>query len=114
MYEMAQSEERLQLYNMCYPTAPTIRSIVKTVAEVTHVNSHWPVVPGSVLKGAARILKALGLSNGSGIHPERVEKLMRSTNISGEKLEKSPYALRYDLHQAIEDWYSECNKEGLF
>jgi len=114
IYEMAQSEERFQLYNMCYPGAPSIRSIVKTIASVTKVNSHRPVVPGFVLKSAAYAFKALGLSNGSGIHPERVGKLMSSTNISGRRLAESPYALRYSLQQAIEDWYEECGRKGLY
>ena len=114
MYEMGNSEVRFQLFNMCYPEAHSIRAIVKEIAAVTKVNSHSLVIPGLVLKGVALTAKVLGLSSGSGIDPERVRKLMISTNISGKRLEQSPYALRYSLRDALKDWYEDCAFKVLY
>ena len=48
-----------------------------------------------------------------GIHPDRVEKLMISTNINGQKLLENNYILKYTLEEAIYDWFKDCNKEEL-
>jgi GlcNAc-P-P-Und epimerase len=114
MYEMSRSEERFQLYNMCYPKPHLIRAIVKEISAVTKVNSHYMIVPAFVLKVLGHIARAIGLSRSIGIDPERVKKLMVSTNVSGEKLAASPYALRFSLHEALEDWWEECEHKGLY
>ncbi len=47
------------------------------------------------------------------LHPDRVRKLMLSTNVSGKKLEASGFKLRYSLSKALEDWYRETQGKGL-
>lgn len=117
LYEISQSSQRFQLYNFCYEKSPSIETIIQTISEVTGLSKQRLVVPAKLLKAAARIL---GLSlkgnskRGNGICPERVLKLMQSTNISGKKLANSPYALKFSLKQAIEDWYQICEKKGLY
>lgn len=49
-----------------------------------------------------------------GIHPDRVKKLMVSTNICGKKLAASDYKFHYTLEESFRDWFNDCNKEGLF
>jgi nucleoside-diphosphate-sugar epimerase len=104
-------------YNLTYSPAPTIQEICEIMSKVTKVNEPRILVPASLLKVAASTLYYTGNVLGkkiSGIHPDRVKKLMISTNISGEKLKRSPYKLQFSLYEAIEDWYNDCNKEGLF
>jgi len=116
LYQMSMSDERYQLYNMCYPESPSIQAIVNAIAGATGVRKNCPVVPGPILRASAGTIsfafKLTGIKGG--IHPERVEKLMISTNISGKKLKKSPYAVRFFLEEAIRDWYNDCEKKGLF
>jgi hypothetical protein len=49
-----------------------------------------------------------------GIHPDRVKKLMISTNINGQKLLDHGYKLNYSLEDAIADWYNDCNCTDLY
>lgn len=44
----------------------------------------------------------------TGIHPDRVKKVMISTNISGEKLKQSGFRLKYNLAEGIKDWFEDC------
>ena len=37
-------------------------------------------------------------------HPNRVRKLMISTNVIGEKLEHDGYRLKYSLEEGLRDW----------
>ena len=48
-----------------------------------------------------------------GIHPDRIHKLMISTNVSGKKLEQY-YKLEFTMDEAISDWFNECGQKGLF
>lgn len=45
----------------------------------------------------------------TGIHPDRVKKVMISTNISGNKLANSDFELKYSLAEGIQDWVNDCN-----
>jgi len=103
-------------YNLSLYPAPAIETICKTMAEVTGVKEPKLVIPGGFLKFAAGNVYNMGRLMGkkiNGIHPDRVKKLMISTNISGKKLSESPYKLKFNLKDAIEDWFNDCNREGL-
>jgi nucleoside-diphosphate-sugar epimerase len=106
-----------ETYNLTYNPAPTIEEICKAMAKVTNVKSPKVLVPGIALISAAGMMyygaKALG-KNINGIHPERVKKLMVSTNISGRKLDSSIYKLTYSLSAALKDWYNENEEKGLY
>ena len=105
------------ILNLSYFPANTIETICQTIADVTGVKSPKLLVPGNLLiliaAGGYYVGRLLG-KQGRGFHPDRVRKLMISTNISGEKLAKSRYALKYTLKEAIEDWFIDCNHKGLF
>jgi len=105
-----------ETYNLTYFPAPTIETICESIAEATSIASPKVLVPGWALKSAAGTAyfgaRMLGKKI-NGIHPDRVSKLMVSTNIGGEKLYNSTYQLKYTLKEALEDWYKDCNKEGL-
>jgi nucleoside-diphosphate-sugar epimerase len=106
-----------ETYNLTYYPAPTIERICKTMAKVTGVRLPKILVPGSALISAAGTAyfgaRMLGKSI-NGIHPDRVRKLMTSTNISGRKLDHSPYKLQFTLYEAMEDWFNDCEKSGLY
>jgi nucleoside-diphosphate-sugar epimerase len=104
------------IYNLTYDPAPTIEKICETMADVIGANKPKLVIPGTSLKIAAGAVYYTGRIIGkkiNGIHPDRVKKLMISTNISGKKLNESAYKLQFTLKEAISDWYNDCNKENL-
>jgi len=103
-------------YNLSLYPAPTIETICITMAEVAGVKKPKLVVPGNFLKFAAGNVYYMGRLVGkkiNGIHPDRVKKLMISTNISGKKLSESPYQLQFTLKEALIDWFNDCDKQGL-
>lgn len=118
LYDAAQNEQPgVVTFNLTYNPAPTIEKICETIAEATNVKAPKVLVPGWTLKstaGAAYFGARLLGKKISGIHPERVKKLMISTNISGEKLSKSRYKLQYSLRDALIDWYHDCDNKGLY
>ena len=105
------------LHNLSFFPAHTIESICRTISEITGVKPPKLLIPGKLLvlvaAGGYYSGRLFGKKN-RGIHPDRVRKLMISTNISGEKLAKSCFALKYTLQDAIEDWFIDCNRKGLF
>ncbi len=104
-------------FNLTYYPAPSIEHICTTMAEVTGVKRPTIVVPGWLLKTTAGFVYYAGRSIGkkiNGIHPDRVKKLMVSTNISGEKLNQSSSKLQFTLKEAIEDWFIDCDRKGLY
>jgi nucleoside-diphosphate-sugar epimerase len=106
-------ESGVRTYNFTYEPAPTIEEIVETMCEVVGKNPPKLLVNGKLLKSTAAILGPLGF-NKIGIHPDRVKKLMLSTNISGKKILEYGYSFQYNLKNALEDWYNDCNRQGLF
>jgi nucleoside-diphosphate-sugar epimerase len=117
LYEGAtKNEKSVDTYNLTLSPAPRIDMICETMAEATNINPPKILVPAWFLKLAAGSLYYLGRLFGkkiNGIHPDRVKKLMISTNIDGSKLSNSPYKLQFTLKEAIEDWFSDCKKKGL-
>ena len=86
------------------------------MAKVTDVKPPKLLIPSWMMINAARMLYFSAWILGkkiNGIHPERVRKLMVSTNISGEKLNSSPYKLKFTLEEALEDWYQDCQRKEL-
>lgn len=101
----------IQLYNLVYRDAPTIEEICKAITEHTDAGKARFRVPGWLLVTAASAIKIAGtISNKSfsGIHPDRVRKVMISTNVSGAKLNDSSFTLKYTLEEGIIDWKNDC------
>jgi len=95
MVEMAEKEiPNVHLFNMCYPESHTIEEIVQTISKVTGVSDKVLLFPNWMLKSVAGVLYNIGRLFSKkimGIHPDRVRKLMVSTNISGKKLQNAGY-----------------------
>ncbi len=103
----------VKLYNFTYEPAPEIKEIVETLCLVTALKTPKFSINGYLLKFSAGMLKTLG-GEKMGIHPDRVKKLMLSTNISGEKLIKEKFEHKFGLKCGIKDWFADCGKKGLF
>lgn len=111
-YYFSQKKPEQYVYNTVYKDPPTIEEICLTVAEHTDAKKPLFKVPGPLLIFAAYCIMLMGKLIGkefTGIHPDRVKKVMISTNISGEKLANSDFELKYSLAEGIKDWYKDCN-----
>jgi len=104
------------IYNTVYKEPPSIEEICLTVAKNTDARKPLLKVPGPLIIFIAYCFMFIGKVIGSrftGIHPDRVKKVMISTNVSGEKLDKSDFELQHSLSDGIIDWYSDCQNKFL-
>lgn len=100
------------IFNCTFEPAFTIEQICNNLMNATGLSSKIPCVNGNLLMLTAKILAPfLGKK---GIHPDRVKKLMISTNICGKKLADSGYKFHYSLDESYKDWFEDCKHEGLF
>lgn len=100
--------ERFVLFNGCYPDRYTLEQIVETFRAGHFQKARTFLVPRAVVTLAATLLKpfsALGL----GIHPDRVMKLVRSTDIMPGWLDENRKAETNRLAFAFERWNAESN-----
>jgi GlcNAc-P-P-Und epimerase len=95
--------ENYNLFNGAYPERYTIEQIVNTFIADQFPKARTYLVPRAVVTAAARFLSATkGL--GIGIHPERVEKLVRSTDVVSQWLTDRNYVFSYNLRKGLDDW----------
>lgn len=107
----AEHNEGFQLYNLVYDRPPSIETICQAITEHTDAGRARFRIPGWALVSSAAVINYFGkLTNRdfTGIHPDRVRKVMISTNISGRKLTDTPFKLEYSLREGIIDWKNEC------
>lgn len=100
------------LYNCTFEPAYTIEEICNTMQAATGMKRHVPLMPAELLLFAAGVLGPLG-GKRVGIHPDRVKKLMVSTNISGKKLAATDYRFHYTLEESFKDWFEDCDRKEL-
>lgn len=103
--------ERYILFNGCYPDRYTIEQIVESFRADHFPKAKTYLVPYFVLVMIAKLLRpfsALGL----GIHPERVMKLVRSTDILPGWLLEQGKAASGRLPSALERW--KADSQGRF
>jgi len=102
----------IELYNCVYTPALSIEKIANTIINSTNLKRKIFTIPGWLLKSVANIMGFFG-GKKLGIHPDRVKKLIISTNISGEKLANSGYNFKYSFEEAINDWYIDNDRRYL-
>ena len=102
-----------EVFNCTFEPAYNIEQICEAMKAATGMTNKIPQINGKLLMGVAKVVGPIG-GKKVGIHPDRVKKLMVSTNICGEKLAKSEYQFHYTLEDSFADWYADCNQEGLF
>ena len=100
------------IFNCTFEPAYSIEQICNTMMKATEMKRYIPLIPGRILMVAAMIIGLIG-GRKVGIHPERVKKLMVSTNICGKKLATCGYRFHYSFEESIKDWYKDCNETGL-
>ena len=112
LIDMAENpKESVQTYNCTYFPAPSIQEIAEAMNKTTGLNRFIPYIPKIPLLALASIAGILG-GLGLGICPERVRKLMVSTDVSGERLSRD-YPIRFSLEEAFADWLGDCEEGGL-
>ena len=100
------------VFNCTFEPAYSIEQICETMKKATGLKAHIPMIPAGLLMTAARIIGPLG-GKKLGIHPDRVKKLMISTNICGKKLAQSGYTFHYTLEESFRDWFEDCGQKAL-
>lgn len=92
-------------YNFAFDEDSRISTIVAAFKTVFGFKPFVPVIPMFLLKNMARVfvvLNGLGLKNS--IHPRRMEKLNKSSNMGVEKIKATGFQYQYNLISALEDW----------
>ncbi|MCH7576043.1 MAG: NAD(P)-dependent oxidoreductase [Candidatus Marinimicrobia bacterium] len=110
LYRFGENDDTFTLYNLVYPHPHAIEEISRTVAKVIRKRSSFLIIPGWILLTASRLISSIAQLFGkrySSLNPDRVRKLMVSTNVIGEKLAEDGYRLKYSLEEGLKDWLIE-------
>ena len=99
---------RRTLFNAAYTNRYTIEDIVTMFRRVAFPRVRVFSLPAPVLRAAAHCLRPISRA-GLGIHPERIEKLMTSTNILPTWAEAAGLTTRDRLEDALRDWRAKGN-----
>ncbi len=102
----ARQPERFVLFNGCYPDRYTLEEIVETFRAQHMRGAKTFLVPRGVVTLAATLLRPFSVM-GLGIHPDRVMKLVRSTDVVPAWLETAGRAAEGKLPSAIERWNAQ-------
>jgi GlcNAc-P-P-Und epimerase len=97
------AEERSILFNAAFPTQITLEEIVSSFKRVSFPGAKTVVMPHGLIKLAAAILHLFG-GVGIGIHPERVEKLIRSTDVYPGWLVANQFPFSKNIDDCLEQW----------
>lgn len=100
--------EKYILFNGCYPDRYTLEQIVEAFRRDHFPAARTFMVPRQVLMSIAMALKPASRA-GIGIHPERVMKLVRSTDISPGWLSSQGVAKSGLLPAALQDWKEDSS-----
>jgi nucleoside-diphosphate-sugar epimerase len=104
----ARQPERFVLFNGCYPDRYTLEEIVETFRAQHMRGAKTFLVPRGVVTLAATLLRPFSVM-GLGIHPDRVMKLVRSTDVVPVWLETAGRAAEGRLPSAIERWNAQSS-----
>lgn len=103
--------ERLIVLNGCYPDRFTIQDIVETFRAKFFPKVRTFLFPKNALLALALAIRPFSIM-GLGIHPDRVMKLVKSTDVVPGWIESKGLAKTKALEAAIEDWKNDS--EGSF
>ncbi len=101
LYFMWAAADPAVTYNYAYPEPPTLEAICKAFHDVGELPSPRGVIPTAPMLAAARLLSAVGLKT---FDPDRVRKLVASTNIQAHELSERGFDYETDLRSAIARW----------
>jgi nucleoside-diphosphate-sugar epimerase len=105
-----------ELFNFCYPDKITTRDIVRAFRGALGYRALTPVVPLWTVNAGAAALRPVQFPfiQRMGLVPDRIVKLVKSTNISSEKLVESGFTFKYPLEEALKDWAKDCGGRSLY
>lgn len=95
--------DRFVLFNACYPDHYTLEEIVEAFRAKHFPKAKTFEVPLGLVMAAARAMRPIS-AMGLGIHPERVMKLVRSTDIAPGWLENHNASTRGRIASALDRW----------
>ena len=95
--------QRYVLFNACYPDRYTLEQIIEALKNGHFAKAKTFMVPAFVVLSAAKVFSFTS-AFGLGIHPDRVLKLMRSTDVVPGWLEAQGHAPRGKLPSAFARW----------
>lgn len=99
---MQASANPTMLFNFAYPQPPTIEEVCSSFSKAGSLPTARVVIPSKLLLGAGSVLYRLGVG---AVNPERIQKLMHSTNVVGAALAESGYEFEFALDPALADWF---------
>lgn len=99
------------LFNGCYPDRHTLEDIVEAFGEKHFPAARTFLLPRVFVSAMAHALKPLS-TLGLGIHPDRVTKLVRSTDVMPAWLEENGKSCRGGLESALDRWSADT--DGAF
>jgi nucleoside-diphosphate-sugar epimerase len=94
-------ERPVSVYNFCYPVPPTIEEVCAAFCSTAGYPKPILRIPAPLLSGVARAAHALGVKD---LNPERITKLVHSTNIVPGFLSGHDFRFEYELREALSDW----------
>ena len=103
------------LYNFCYPQKISTSMIAQAFHDALGYKMPRLVMPLWLINAGAGILRMVNLPaiRKMGLVPDRIAKLVKSTNISSQKLCNSGFTFKYTLTEALADWGSDCKGKHL-
>jgi GlcNAc-P-P-Und epimerase len=101
----------LILFNAAFHDRYTLETIVETFRDVAFRSAKTMTAPAALLKFVAALLRPAS-SAGLGFHPERIEKLMRSTNILPGWADAQGLPTQGRLRASLEAWRDQT--DGAF
>jgi GlcNAc-P-P-Und epimerase len=110
LYFMATAADSVVTYNYGYAEPPTLEAICKAFQDVGGLPAPRGAIPAGPMLAVARALSALGLKT---FDPDRVRKLLASTNIRAVELTQRGYEYQTDLAGAIARWRA-ADPQGQF
>lgn len=108
-------EPGIATFNVCFPTKTTTEDICRAFHDTLSYKMPRLTVPLFMLNTGAFFLNRINTPfiRSLGLDPDRIVKLVCSTNISPARLVEINYAFRYDLNSAILDWKNDCDGDCL-
>ncbi|GAL11905.1 UDP-glucose 4-epimerase [Vibrio astriarenae] len=91
------------IFNGAFNHKYTIEQIIDTFTQVSFPKVKKLLIPEPLIMSIAKLI-ALFKGFGLGINPERITKLVKSTNIEPQFLAQSGYEYQYDLSSSLKDW----------
>lgn len=100
------------LYHAVWPEPVTIEQIVAAICAAHGWTRRIPTVPYPLAYLAALPFVMCDPQT-CAVHPRRIQKLYRSTDISAKRLRDLPFAPEYSLEEAVQDWLRESGSSIL-